>query len=279
MELGLASATAMIFLGLGLIELVIGDKNQAKHYFRQCFFVLAWVWAIYMALYIADQVYAQTELASYYSGTVKGAWDILGEKAKVFNKVVNRATEWIQAEYTIETMLRFTIVLDPLADSLRSASGPWLFILNIFVVPTFLFLTLLTRALAGWGEILLTIGAGLIPVPKLRKIGAFLFSVYLVYAPLLVMMANYTQTQLDRTESPVTALLVPKLTPEDLLKFILGGAGGYFLKISSFVSELAKNTWLLADALIACTLAFSIGPAIAVGLAQGFEGVAARLGI
>jgi len=278
MELGLASATAVIFLGLGLVELVIGDKNHAKHYFRQCFFVLAWVWAIYMALYIADQVYAQTELSAYYSGTVKGAWDILGEKAEVFNKVVNRAIEWIQAEYTIETVLRFTIVLDPLADSLRSAASPWLFILSVFIVPTFTLLTLMTRALAGWGEILLTIGAGLIPVPKLRRVGAFLFSIYLVYGPLLVMMANYADTILSKTEGPIEALLIPKLSVEDVLR-LLAGPTGYFSKIANFNSALAKTAWLLADAFTTATLALTIGSAVAAGLAYAFEGVAARLGV
>ncbi len=252
--LAYAAATAF-YLALGAIHWVLGRRYSALQYFEDALMVMVY---IFVVLLIEDLVY---EVSSYMGVRFPGNGvekDLLAA-ASIFDNAREFAIKWILAISSFRAALSLTPITSPLSYVLGSATSWSMTVFDICAI-NFLFYSAVTKVFSEYYPVILSIGAVLTPIPRLRNIGGSLLSVAMVYTPTLLYYAHLVQASLSTLPQP------PSINPVD------------WVNIAALASDAAIP---LAELFVRGLVAVSLAGIVAAGLSRILSGMYTymRLGV
>lgn len=242
-----------ILLSYALLKWALGLRAEAAYYLWVAMEVGAWVFVAWAALQLADM----TSRAIAGMG-VEASWNALASKAPSLAALAEKVRDWIFWEAKAEAYLILSIILQPFASWLNAATSVprFLMLISVAVVYGTYFVAEILRP---YWPVLMTLGATLITVPRLRSIGAPLYAFVLVYGPALVVMSNAAGAALASMPIP---------PPPNPFPFDLG-------RILTAVQDMEKAGYAVYE----CAVRLMVGHAVAGALSVAVSGALGGPGI
>jgi len=249
---------AVIFLlGYGFLKILTGLRSEGVHYILKGIDVAVLCFVAWFALTTADA------FSSILVGKgVEASWNSLSNDGVVGNLATTgeKVRDWFVWESKVEGILALTIVFQPLASMVSAGTLPWRLLMSysLFWIWGTYYVSMIMRY--AWPP-MLTIGATLLTVPHLRRIGAPLYALALVYGPALVLCANVAAAALNNPN-------LSGVPSPDLFSFDLD----YFINILSKMESAAKAVFEAATKIMIIHI-------VAGGVSAGVSGALGGPGI
>jgi len=247
---------AVIFLiSYGFLKILTGLRPEGTRYLIRGAEVGVWCFIAWFALTAAD-----TFSSLLVGKSVETSWNTLHSVVGNLATTGEKVRDWFVWESKVEGILASTIVLQPLASMVNAGTLPWRLLMSysLFWLWGTYYVALIMRYV--WSSIL-TIGATLITVPRLKRIGAPLYALALVYGPALVLCANIAAGALSNPD-------LNSVPPPSLFSFDLD----YFINVMGKMENAAKAVFKAATEIMIVHI-------VAGGVSAGVSGALGGPGI
>ncbi len=247
----------------GIILWNLGQRNRALVYFEMAANVLVMLGFVALIFQVADKLVEILFKESFGIGGLPGA-----EAVKIASERLARAhslaVHWIKYIAAVRAALSLMPFLSSLSLVLGAATDWCVYSLSV-AASTFLALSVLSRILSHLMPPFLVFSATLTTLPRLRKIGASLLSVYLVMGVALCIAGSIAHDTCERLDSQG---LTPPISDWDTLVSSINP-----LVWREVPDKAAKATWELFGAAINCMLSVIVGTALTAAASIALGGV------
>ncbi|ABL78125.1 hypothetical protein [Thermofilum pendens] len=250
MEALTAAVGAGLYAAVGLLYWFLGRRSESLRFFEDAALSAAFVVVVHVILGVSSQIatLAGVQLNLWSSADVSAC---ARRASETFWEASRKAVDTVLFVEAERALLASTPVTSPLASVLGGATGWSTAELGIVAI-VYMHLSFAAEAFSIVSPYLFAFGAALMPIPRLRRLGASLLSIYLSTA---IAMAYSLQV----TSDALRGVRVPSASsPLDWVN-VAGVAG--------------ENAVLLGKALTLTSLAFALATVGGVGLASAFDSV------
>ncbi|MCC6003038.1 MAG: hypothetical protein LM590_01705 [Thermofilum sp.] len=250
MELYVVAAGVAVYLAVGAIYWGLGQRGAALRYFEDAVISLIFILVVQAIFSAASQVasLAGIEINLWSSLEVSKAF---ATASRVFWNASRRAVDLIFFVEAEKAVLASTPLTAPLVNVLSGSTGWSLSELSLVAI-VYMHFSFVSEVFSMISAYMLTIGSTLTPVPKLRKLGVSLLSLYISTSLAIVFSSQITCDALTKTRLPQA------VNPAD------------WVNIASIVGDAAVELGrVMTLSLVASALA-TIG---GIGLASAFDSI------
>lgn len=246
----IAAAAAAAYVAIGALRWVLGRRAEALAHFESAVNVAVHLIILQLIFAVAGLIASELGLQENLSNA-SSVREALEATSKVFGEAAQTAISLILYVQTERALLAAAPVTSPLSSVLGAATSWSTGELSIIAI-LFLHLSFAAKAFSAAAPYLALTGSALLPVPRLRSMGASLLSVYLSVSIALFYGGSIVSSSLAKVKTPSA------LNPVD------------WVTIASTVGDAAMA---LGEAATLCVLALTLAAAAGAGLARVFGGL------
>ncbi|QOJ79650.1 hypothetical protein IG193_04130 [Infirmifilum lucidum] len=249
-----AASGSAVYVLLGAAKWVLGRRADALTDFEASINVLLYVILLQITFSTADAIAGWVGLSVSLNNT-RLVSALLQESSSVFANASRLAIDTILYVQTERAALAAAPITSPLASVLGAATGWSVTELSVVAI-IYMHLSFASRAFALTAPFLATVGAVLLPIPRLRRWGGTFLAIYLSVSLGLLYSGSATAKALSNIRRP------SPINPID------------WINIASIVGDIAVA---LGEAATITVLALSLATVAGVGLAGVFDGIYVNL--
>jgi len=244
---------AVVYISYAIVLWSVGQRGNAIMYVEKAIeipLMLAVNGTIFWATNLIIISVSEGKLGDIWS-----AWNSMELSATRFKTIKEYCIGWVLYSGTVRSIIASTPVLSGFAEAFSAATF-WSNMVLSTAATSFLFLEYLTYLLNSIKDWLLSLGVTLTPVDKLRRLGGWLLSIYLVYG----------------TAIPLIALNIPPdLSPP--------GLPDYFNPVKWIIAAdlMAKAAYTVIGPLVVSVTGLAIASAVAAGISSMIGGIGLTL--
>ncbi|MEZ0345489.1 MAG: hypothetical protein ABWK01_02975 [Infirmifilum sp.] len=195
-----AALAALFYLALGGMKWFLGRRSEAISNFEAVVDVLAHLLILQLVFSIADTV-ATAAGIRVSLGSPEFVSERLNASASVFWEASQTAVSTILYVQTERAVLAAAPLTSPLSSVLGAATG-WSTTELSIVAIFFMHLSFATRVFSTIAPFLVSIGSVLLPVPKIRRLGASLLAIYLSTSIAVIYGGSVTEKTVEKIKVP-----------------------------------------------------------------------------
>ncbi|MGB9709690.1 MAG: hypothetical protein ACP5II_04675 [Infirmifilum sp.] len=245
-----AGLAAIIYILSGSVKWILGKRREAIESLEAVVDILIHLLALQVIFWIADLIasYIQIPLSFNATGTVS---EKISYSSSVFWEASQKAISTIMYVQTERALLASAPLTSPLSSVLGAATGWAISELSILAI-FYMHLSYAAKFFSVLAPYLALIGSILLPVPKIRRVGASLLAIYLATSISFILSAQIVSRDLEK---------IPEISPLNPVDWISVSS-----KVSDITIKLGESATLIA-------LAFSISIVAGYGLAGVFDSI------
>ena len=235
-----------VYLSIGAFHWTLGRRSVALYYVETA----AWVLLYILLVLFIEEVAARTAAMLGVNVPPASGAAALENAAKVFEAARQYSISWILDIASLRAALSLTPITSPLSYVLGSATGWSMTVFELCAI-NFLFYRAASLVLSEIHPYLISLGATLMPIPRLRSIGSALLSAAITYTTAFLLYSNIVGSALASLPAP------PTINPLD------------WVRIASLASDAAIP---LTKILVEGFVIMSLAAIVAAGLSQTLAG-------
>ena len=245
-----AALASVFYLAYGGIKWLLGKRSEALNAFEEVVDILVHLLVLQLIFSIAESIASLLHISASLNDAELVS-NAIGRAGSIFWEASQKAISVILYVQTERALLASAPITNPLSSVLGAATG-WSTSELSMVAIFFMHLSFASQVFSSIASSLLFIGSILLPVPKLRRLGASLLAIYLATSVALLYSSGVVQDKMKNFVEP------SPLNPID------------WLRIAGIVSD---NAILLGEAATTVALVLTLSTIAGYGLSSVFDSI------